>query len=132
MAKVRLHPLFKYIRGTLKGMVFRLSHNGKISAYMSPNMSRVEWSKAQDDHRERMAEASAYAKQANRDPEIRKTYVQMALENGMNENRPFDMAVSDFYHTRNNLLGARFYWSAELWRAKYEERKRKRLRKKHW
>lgn len=130
MAKVRLHPLVKYIRGTLKGMVFRLSHNGKQSAYMSPNMSRVEWSKAQDDHRERMAEASAYAKQANRDPEIRKIYVQMALKNGMNANRPFDMAVSGFYHNRNNLLGSRFYWSADLWRAKYEERKRKR--KKHW
>ncbi len=132
MAKVRLHPLFKFIRGSLKGMVFRLSHNGKVSAYMSPNMSRVEWSQAQDDHRGRMAEAFAYAKQATRDPEIRKVYVQMALENGRNENRPFDMAVSDYYHTRNNLLGARFYWSADLWRDKYEERKRKRMRKKHW
>ncbi len=79
MAKARLHPLLKYIRGTLKGMVFRLSHNGQQSAYMSPNMSRVHWSPAQDDHRECMSEAFAYAKQANRDPEIRKVYVQMAL-----------------------------------------------------
>jgi hypothetical protein len=45
-------------------------------------------------------------------------------------NRPYDMAVSDYFHNRNNLLGNRFYWSAELWQAKYEERKRKR--KKHW
>ena len=132
MEKVRFHPLFEHLRGTIKGMVFRLSHNGKISAYISPDMSRVEWSQAQDAHRERMAESFAYAKQANRDPEIRKIYVQMALENGMNENRPFDMAVSDYYHNRNNLLGDRFYWSADLWREKYEEQKRKRLRKRHW
>ncbi len=132
MAKVRLHPLFKYIRGSLKGMVFRLSHNGKLSAYMSPNMSRVEWSRSQDDHRERMAEAFAYASQATQDPEIREVYVQMALKQKKNANRPYDMAVSDYYHTRNNLLGSRFYWSADLWRANYEDRKRKRMRKKHW
>ncbi len=57
MAKVRFHPLFEHLRGTIKGMVFRLSHNGKISAYLSPDMSQVGWSKAQDAHRERMAEA---------------------------------------------------------------------------
>lgn len=131
MAKVRLHPLFKYIRGTLKGMVFRLSHNGKTSAYMSPNMSRVEWSKAQDDHRERMAECFAYAKQATKDPEINEHYLKMAWKEKKNK-RPYDMAVSDYYHNRNNLLGDRFYWSADLWRIKYEERKRKRLRKRHW
>jgi hypothetical protein len=132
MAKVRLHPLFKYLRGSLKGMVFRLSHNGKTSAYMSPNMSRVEWSQDQDAHRERMAEAFTYASQATKDPEIREVYVQMALKQKKNENRPYDMAVSDYYHTRNNLLGNRFYWSADLWRANYEDRKRKRMRKKHW
>ena len=129
MAKVRLHPLLKYIRGTLKGMVFRLSHNGETSAYMSPNMSRVKWSQAQDAHRERMAEAFAYAKQATRVPAIKEHYLKMAWKEKRNK-RPYDMAVMDYYHNRNNLLGARFYWSAELWRAKYEEWKRKR--KKHW
>jgi hypothetical protein len=131
MAKVRLHPLFKYIRGTIKGMVFRLSHNGKLSAYLSPNMSRVEWSQAQDAHRERMAEAFAYASQATRDPVLKEHYLRMALREKKN-NRPYDMAVSDYFHNRNNLLGDRFYWSAAGWRAKYEERKRKRMRKKHW
>jgi hypothetical protein len=130
MAKVRLHPLFEQIRGSLQGMVFRLSHNGKISTYMRPNMSRVQWSKAQDLQRERMAEASTYASQAIRDPAIREIYVQMALDAKKNEKRPFDMAVSDYYHNRNNLLGDRFYWCAELWRMEYEERKLKR--KKHW
>jgi hypothetical protein len=98
---------------------------------MSPNMSRVEWSQAQDDHRERMAEAFAYASQATRDPQIKEFYLKMAWKEKKN-NRPYDMAVSDYYHNHNNLLGNRFYWSAELWRAKYEERKRKRMRKKHW
>lgn len=38
------------------------------------------------------------------DPEIRPVYVQMAVENGMNPGRPFDMAVKDYYHTANDLL----------------------------
>jgi hypothetical protein len=37
MAKVRFHPLFEHLRGTIKGMVFRLSHNGKVSAYLEPS-----------------------------------------------------------------------------------------------
>ena len=85
-------------------MVFRLSHNGKISAYLSPDMSQVEWSQAQDAHREQMAEAFAYASAAIKDPAIREIYVQMALEQKKNENRPYDMAVSDYYHNHNNLL----------------------------
>ena len=120
MAKVRFHPLFEHLRGTIKGMVFRLSHNGKISAYLSPDMSRVEWSQAQDSHRERMAEAWAYASTAYKDPVVREIYVQMALEQNKNENRPYDMAVSDYYHNHNNLLGDRFQWDVQLYRWKME------------
>lgn len=125
MAKVRLHPLFKELRGKIKGLVFRLSHNGKVSAYMSPDMSRVKWSAAQVAQRERMAEASAYAKAAIADPQIRAFYVQMSIERKGNE-RPYDMAVSD-YCNGNNLLGDKFSWDLELWR----ETKRFRRRKRH-
>jgi hypothetical protein len=38
------------------------------------------------------------------DPNLRPVYVQMALERGKNPKRPFDMAVSDYYHNRNDLL----------------------------
>ena len=117
MAKVRFHPLLEYIRGTIKGMVFRRTQKGKTSVYMSPDMSRVKWSSAQDAHRERMAEAYAYASQATKDPEIKAYYLKMAWEQEHNR-RPYNKAVSDYYQNRNNLLGNRFYWNAELWRAK--------------
>jgi hypothetical protein len=67
----------------------------------------------QDAHRERMAEAFAYTSQATRDPEIKKHYLRMALKEKKN-NRPYNMAVSDYFHNRNKLLGDRFCWSADL------------------
>ncbi len=128
MAKVRLHPLFEQLRGKMKGIVFRLSHNGKISAYASPDMSRVKWSTAQLAQRERMAEASAYAKAAIADPHIRAIYAQRSMEMKKN-NRPYDMAVMDYF-AGNNLLGDKFQWDAESWRWKlrYRRRRRRELR----
>ena len=125
MAKVRLHPLFEQIRGKIKGLVFRLSHNGKISVYMDPDMSRVKWSPAQIAHRERFAEARAYAKAALAVPEIRTIYMLRSLEL-KNNNRPHDMAVSD-YLNGNNLLGDKFDWDVEWWREmqKYKRPKRR-------
>lgn len=124
MAKVRLHPFFEEFRGKIKGLVFRLSHNGKISAYMSPDMSGVKWSAAQIAHRERMAEASAYAKAAIADPQIRAVYEQISIQKKGNK-RPYDMALSD-YMNGNNLLGDKFEWDVEWWR----EMKRYRRRRK--
>lgn len=123
MAKVRLHSLFQDFRGTLKGIVFRLSHNGKISAYRKPDMTHIKWSAAQVAHRERMAEAYAYAKAALADPQIRAYYVQMSLEVKGNK-RPSDMAVKD-YCSGNNLLGDKFKWDLEWWREKRRESKKR-------
>ena len=80
MAKVRFHPLLEYIRGTIKGMVSRRTQKGKTSVYMSPYMSRVKWVQPRTPHRERMAEAYAYASQATKDPEIKAYYLKMAWE----------------------------------------------------
>ena len=52
-------------------MVFRRSHNGKVSVYEAPSMKELEWSQAQKDHRRRMGEASRYAAAAVADPDIR-------------------------------------------------------------
>jgi hypothetical protein len=38
------------------------------------------------------------------DPDLRPIYVQMAIDNGKNPRRPFDMASSDYYHNGNDLL----------------------------
>ena len=124
MAKVRLHPLFEQLRGQIRGLVFRLSHNGKISAYMKPDMSRVKWSPAQHEQRARMAEASAYGVAATADPELRAHYVQVSMEKKGNK-RPYDMAVSD-YLNGINLLGDRFRWNREWWEAKIQSRRRKK------
>ena len=45
--KVLLHPMFQWIRGKMGKIVYRLSHNGEVSAYPTPDMTRVIWSQAQ-------------------------------------------------------------------------------------
>lgn len=104
MAKARLNPLLEHITGKIGNLIFRRSHNGKLSVIYRPNMSRVKWSPAQKEQRQRMGEASKYASAAVADPDIRPIYVQMALEQGKNPRRPFDMAVSDYIHHGNDLL----------------------------
>jgi hypothetical protein len=51
-----------------------------------------------------MREAFKYASAAVTDTDIRPMYVQMALDHNKNPGRPFDMAVSDYYHHGNDLL----------------------------
>jgi hypothetical protein len=51
-----------------------------------------------------MKEAFLYASAAVADPDLRPIYVQMAVENNRNPRRPFDMAVSDYCDTSNDLL----------------------------
>jgi hypothetical protein len=104
MTRVRFEPFVKWFRGKMNGMVFRLPHNGQTSAYLSPDMSHVIWTQAQKDHRRHMKEAWIYASAAVADPDLRPIYVQMAVENGKNPKRPFDMAVSDYCNTGNDLL----------------------------
>jgi hypothetical protein len=43
-------------------------------------------------------------------------------------NRPYNMAVSDYFHHHNNLLGDKFHWDVEdwRWRRKYQKKKKKR------
>jgi hypothetical protein len=104
MAKVRFDPIIKWFTGSIGELVYRRSHNGNVSVYPSPDMSTVKWSQAQEHHRRRMSEAFKYASAAVTDPDIRPIYVQMAVDQDKNPGRPFDMAVSDYYHHGNDLL----------------------------
>ena len=104
MAIVDFDPLFKWFRGRIGGLVYRRAHNGKISVYLSPDMSRVKASKAQKDHQHNFREAVLYASATVADPDLRPIYVQMAIEKGRNPKRPYDMAVSDYSTTGNDLL----------------------------
>ena len=51
-----------------------------------------------------MRQAFKYASAAVTDPDIRRVYVQMAVDQHRNPGRPFDMAVSDYYHHGNDLM----------------------------
>ena len=94
MAKVTLSPLITGIKGRLGDMVFRVSQSGETFVTRSPDMSRVEWSPAQQDHRRRFKAAIAYAKAAMADPDARAVYEKRAAA----ENRlPFRVAVSDYF-----------------------------------
>jgi hypothetical protein len=44
--KILLHPMFQWIRGKMGRIVYRLSHNGEVSAYPAPDMTGIEWSQA--------------------------------------------------------------------------------------
>ena len=91
MAKVSFTPIIKWVTGAFDNVVFRRSHNGKVSIYPTPDMSSVKWSQAQKDHRQRMGEASRYASAAVADPDIRPICIQMAVDLNKNPKRPFDM-----------------------------------------
>lgn len=99
MAKVFLHPGIKRLQGKLGDWVFRRNHNGTLSVTRVPDMSNVKWSPAQQEHRQRFKEAVASAKAAMANPATRARYEAAAAKKGK---RPFDLAVSDFYHGRNS------------------------------
>jgi len=110
--KIGLHPMFEWISGKMGNIVYRLAHNGEVSAYPAPDMSGIEWSTAQTTQRQSFANASAYGKLAIRDPEIRQYYVEMAKKRKKNKRRPGDMAVSDYFQG-NDLLWRKLYGDQE-------------------
>jgi hypothetical protein len=102
MAKVELNPLLKAIRGKIDKAIFRRTPSGEVTISKSPDMSGVVWSEAQHDHRMDMKEAFHYAKTATDIPEMRDYYLAMARRI-WNNNRPYDMAVSDYCQGNNRL-----------------------------
>ena len=110
--KIELHPMFRWIRGRMGKIVYRLAHNGEVSAYPAPDMSGIVWSPAQKAQRQNFARASAYATLATRDPEIRQYYVELAKQQRRNPRRPGDVAFSD-YSQGNDLLWQKYYGDRE-------------------
>jgi hypothetical protein len=105
MAKVTFDPKFKGIkgiRGKLGGMVFRVSPSGETILSKAPDMSKVEWSPAQKEQRQRMKRAIAYAQAAMADPDARAVYEKQAA--GQNR-QPFRVAVSDYLKGNDLLAG---------------------------
>jgi hypothetical protein len=100
MVKVKLHPTIMRMQGKMGGGVFRLSHTGELSFTKLPDMSKVKWSDAQKEHRQRFKEAVRYAKIAMANEEVHAQYVMEAKKL---DKRPFDLAVSDYFKGRNLL-----------------------------
>ena len=102
MAKVNLPSWITGIKGRVGGMVFRVSQNGETYITSVPDMSAVEWSPAQQEHRQRFKAAIAYAKAAMADPDVRAVYKKRAAA----ENRlAFRVAVSDYFKGVDLLSG---------------------------
>jgi hypothetical protein len=63
-----------------------------------PDMSKVKWSKAQKDHRQRMAKAVASVQGALADPKVRARYDRQAKKQ---DKRAWDLAMSDYFKGRD-------------------------------
>ena len=103
MAKVTLNKNIKAMWGRLGRMsrlVFRRSHTGETYLSVTPDMSHVKWSPAQQAHRQRFKEAVAYARSAMADAQVHARYAQDAAAQGK---RPFDLAVSVYFKGRDRL-----------------------------
>src|SRR5512133_2753027 len=99
MVKAILQPGLKELRGKMGDWTYRRMY-GKQTIMKTPDMSKVKWSKAQKEQRQRFGEAIAYARQAMADPKVRAHYEQVSKEAGR---QPFRVAVSDFYAGKNLL-----------------------------
>jgi hypothetical protein len=100
MTRVRLSPLVDEIQGTLYEVVFKKSPKGNLIVTKRPDMSGVKWSKAQKNQRQRMAQASQYARAARADAEVRAIYEEMAVRENK---RPYYVALSDYFKGRDLL-----------------------------
>ena len=100
MAKVKLQPWVVGLSGKMGDIVFKQTRNGEVTLSSCPDMSNVEWSPAQQAHRERFKQASAYARAALADPAVRAMYEKKAKKAGKT---PRNMAISDYF-AGNDLL----------------------------
>jgi hypothetical protein len=96
--KVIFNKGIQAMRGRLGNLIFRRTYGGKVVVSAAPDMSRVKWSEAQKAHRLRMKQAVTYAHTALADPQVRARYEQEAAAQGR---RPFNLAVSDYFHGRD-------------------------------
>ena len=97
MAEITLNPMIQTIHGKSGGLVFRRSPSGKTFLIKLADMSNVNWSDAQQRHRQQFKAANEYAKSAMANPELRAMYAEMAREQNR---RPYHLAVSNYFKNR--------------------------------
>src|SRR5512141_850556 len=97
MVKLILQPGLLELRGKMGDWTYRRMY-GQQTIMKTPDMSKVKWSKAQKQHRERFREAILYAHQAMADPKVRAHYEKVGKKA---DRQPFRVAVSDFFEGKN-------------------------------
>lgn len=100
MPKVKFKSAILEIRGTMYDLVFKKSPQGKMIVTKRPDMSHVEWSPAQKAQRQRFAQATAYARAALADPQVRLRYERKAKKQNK---RAWDVAISDYFQGKDLL-----------------------------
>jgi hypothetical protein len=102
MVKVILNPGLRALSGTMGDWTYRRMY-GKQTLMKTPDMSKVKWSKAQEEHRKRFRKAVFYAKRAMADPTARTHYEKIAKKTGR---QPFRLAISDYFKGKDLLKAA--------------------------
>ena len=100
MPTVRFKGPIEEIRGTLYDVVFKRSSTGKMIVSKRPDMTHVEWSKAQTAQRGRFALANAYVKAVKADPKVWAVYEKKAKKQNK---RARDLAFSDYCNGKDLL-----------------------------
>ena len=101
MAKVKLNPFIKELRGAIGDVVFKTSSTGQVYTAQRPSKSCKAPSEAQKAHRLRFKEATAYAKAALADSDLRARYEELAAREGK---AAYALAVSDYMNGKSPLL----------------------------
>lgn len=102
MPKVRLSPLVEEIHGTLYDVVFKKSPQGEMIVTKKPDMSKVKWSRAQKDQRERFGKGVAAVRAALAEAKVRARYERKAKKLGK---RAWDVAMADYFAGEDLFAG---------------------------
>lgn len=100
MPKVKLNPLFAGISGTMGDLVFKRTANGQTILARRPRKTNAEPSPAQNAQRERFKLASAYARAALADPDVRAIYEERAAKE---RKSAYALARTDYYDGKDLL-----------------------------
>lgn len=90
------------IHGTLYGVVFKKSPQGKMIVTKRPDMSNVEWSPAQKAQRQRFKQAVVHVRAALAEPKVRARYERQAKKQNK---RAWDLAMAEYFQGRDLLSG---------------------------
>jgi hypothetical protein len=100
MPKAKLNPMVSQMNDKLDDVFFHILPGGEATTATRPAEAEVEWTEAQKAQQESFDQATAYARAAMAEPDVRATYEKLAAKE---HKRPFALAFSDYFRG-NDLL----------------------------